>query len=261
MVIAGRLETIEASSVTMTKAARKPRYIEIADYLRAAILRGDYPNPAQFPTESALCTQFGISRFTVREALRALQNEGLIQRRRGSGTTIRPAAARGGALHQPLSNVGEILQYAHDTAYRFTKHGLVAISDKTAALMGVERGSRWFHMRGVRTRAGDPKPIAYTEAYIHRDLSNAAEAIDTSETTIFRALERLAGIRIASVTQDIQAIPASAPIAAALGVTRRSACLRILRRYGDADGKIVEYSISYHPGDSFAYSMHIDVDA
>jgi GntR family transcriptional regulator len=91
--------------------AATPRYKELADELRREILRGDYA-PDRFPTENALCKRYGVSRFTVREALRALQAEGLIARKRGSGTVIQPAVARGGALHQPLSNVGEILQYA-----------------------------------------------------------------------------------------------------------------------------------------------------
>ncbi|MHA4875136.1 GntR family transcriptional regulator, partial [Enterococcus faecium] len=78
--------------------ARKPRYLEVAEDLRAQIAAGAFPQAEQFPTEAVLCRTYGVSRFTVREALRTLQQEGLIQRRRGSGTVIQPAAARGGAL-------------------------------------------------------------------------------------------------------------------------------------------------------------------
>lgn len=251
-------------SATIEKAAhsggRKPRYQELAEDLRQGILRGDFPDPAQFPTESVLCTRYGVSRFTVREALRALQNEGLIQRKRGSGTVIQPASARGGALHQPLSNVGEILQYAQDTEYHFTPKGMVPLPKKLAVHTGVTPGSRWYHFRGLRTGRGRQEPIALTDAYINRDLEAAAREIQPSEATIFRQLERLSGVRIARVTQDIQAVPASGPVAAELGIPRRSACLRILRCYLDADGRVLEISASHHPGDRFAYSMHIEVD-
>ena len=37
-------------------------------------------------------------------------------------------------------------------------------------------------------------------------------------------------------------------------------CLRILRCYHDQDGRMFEMSVSHHPGDRFAYSMHIDVE-
>ena len=76
--------------------AASPRYRELAEELRGEILRGEFQGRG-FPTEADLCKRFSVSRFTVREALRALQADGLISRRRGSGTRIQPAAARGGA--------------------------------------------------------------------------------------------------------------------------------------------------------------------
>lgn len=252
-------------SATVEKAtgngSKKPRYQELAEDLRAGILRGDYPDPAHFPTESVLCSRYGVSRFTVREALRSLQTEGLIQRKRGSGTVIQPASARGGALHQPLSNVGEILQYARDTKYLFTAQGTTLLPKKLAAHIAEPVGGRWYHFRGLRTRQGAAEPIALTDAYIHPDLGDVAREIRPNEDTIFRQLERLSGVKIARVTQDIQAVPASGPVAAELGVPRRSPCLRIMRCYLDATGRILEISASHHPGDRFAYTMHIEVDA
>lgn len=241
-------------------AARKPRYLELADDLRTQILRGDFPEADQFPTENVLCARYGVSRFTVREALRTLQGEGLIQRRRGSGTVIRPAAARGGALHQPLSNVEEILQYARDTSVVFERRGRVALPRKVAEQIGLARTGKWFGFHGVRCRIGDERPIALTEAFIHPDLADAAAGIDLAEPTLFRQLEQITRVKVAQVTQDIQAVAASADTAALLRIARRSPCLRILRCYFDEGGRVIELSVSHHPGDRFAYNMHIEVD-
>ena len=249
-----------SNAVEKQNGGKKPRYQVLAEDLRTEILRGDYLDAHDFPTESALCSRYGVSRFTVREALRALQNEGLIQRKRGSGTVIQPASARGGALHQPLSNVGEILQYARDTKYLFTAQGTTTLPKKLAVHIGNPAGGRWHHFRGLRKRAGQAEPIALTDAYIHPDLADAARDIRHNEDTIFRQLERLSGLKIARVTQDIQAIAASGAVATELQIPRRSPCLRILRCYLDPDDRIIEISASYHPGDRFAYSMHIEVD-
>ena len=240
------------------RAPRKPRYLELADDLRAQILRGDPSD--QFPTESMLCARYGVSRFTVREALRTLQQEGLIQRRRGSGTVIQAAAARGGALHQPLSNVAEILQYARDSRFDFDRVGVAALPRAIVEQVGIVVVGPWTHFRGLRTRDGADGPIAMTDAYIHPDLADAAARIDTSDPTIFRQLERLAKVKVARVTQDIQAVPATAAIAEALGVKRRSPCLRIMRCYIDQGDRTIEISASHHPGDRFAYAMHIEVE-
>lgn len=242
-------------------AVRVPRYRALADDLRRQILEGGFPAPDHFPTEIELCGRYGVSRFTVREALRALQNEGLIQRRRGSGTVIQPAAARGGALHQPLSNVGEILQYARDTRIAFERMQPTRLPKALVDEIGGAAGGEWSHFRGVRTGgSGDDRPIAVTDAYLHPALAEVAARIDAGRSTIFAQVEMLADVRIARVTQDIQAVAAPAAVAAALGVPKRSPTLRILRCYQDGTGRVFEISASHHPGDRFAYSMHIEVE-
>ena len=207
----------KASRVSATTGERNaPRYFQLTGELRAEILSGKFAVSDQFPTESELCLRHAVSRFTVREALRRLQNEGLIARRRGSGMVVQPAAARGGTLHQPLSNVGEILQYARDTRVRYEPAG-----------------------RG-------PLPKAVAE--------------QIGEGTLFSQIERLPGVSIGKVNQDIQAVPASTEIANALGLKRGAAVLRNTRCYLNTKGRLFEISVSHHPGDRFAYSMHIDVE-
>lgn len=240
--------------------SKKPRYIELADLLRSDIMQGKFAQPDIFPTESELCGTHGVSRFTVREALRRLQTEGLIARRRGSGTVIQPAAARAGALHQPLSNVAEILQYARDTRIRFERVGEMRISRRRCEQIGIDPGGIWTMFTGVRTRDGDDLPIAFTEAYLHPDLAEVAARVDISRPTLFQQVEQLSGIGVARVTQDIQAVAAPADVAQQLGVPRRSPCLRIMRCYLDSRGRIFEISVNHHPGDRFAYAMHTEVD-
>ncbi len=237
----------------------KPRYKLVADALRAEVVAGAFQT-ASFPTEGELCKRFGVSRFTVREALRALQTDGLIARKRGSGTVIQPAAARGGALHQPLSNVGEILQYARDTRAEFSLSGDAPLPKAIAEQLDLVAGGIWTRFRGVRFSSGSSQPLATIDAYLHESLRAIAPLVDPGADTIFRQLERLAGVRIASVTQDISAVAASAEVAKALGVAKRSPCLLILRCFRDADGRILEISANHHPGDRFAYAMHIEVE-
>ena len=243
---------------TLARKPRTPRYVELADQLRADIARGRYPDG--FPTENALCQRFAVSRFTVREALRTLTAEGLIERKRGSGTVVQAPAARGGALHQPLSNVDELLQYARDSRFGFERLADGGIPRGYAEHLGLVAGGRWFRFRGLRLPGSGGDAIALTEAYLHHDLSAIIDRIEPNAGTIFRQIEELAGVRVARVTQDIQACPAGAETAALLGIGRRAPCLRILRCYFDDDGRIFEISASHHPGDRFAYAMHIEVD-
>lgn len=255
-------EKLAAQAPTKRKSAvkKKPRYIELADELREAILRGDYADPGNFPTESVLCDRYDVSRFTVREALRKLTSEGLITRRRGSGTLVQPATARAGALHQPLSNVGEILQYARDTTIAFEKRDTAAIPAQIANQISAKPKGDWFAFRGKRMKPGNERPIAVTEAWVHPELADAVAQIDTNATTLFGQIETLGKVSVTRVTQDIQAIRPTKEILTELGLEKGDPVLRILRCYFDEKDRMFEISANYHPGEHFAYSMHIEVD-
>lgn len=70
------------------------KYETVVAHLKKAIAENAGNANYKFPTESALCEQFGISRVSVRKALKILENEGLIIRKQGSGTTVSPDVSK-----------------------------------------------------------------------------------------------------------------------------------------------------------------------
>ncbi len=240
---------------------KMPRYLQVADELREAIIDGRYADGRQFPTETALCSQYNVSRFTVREALKRLQSEGLVERKRGSGTVVQPAAARGGALHQPLSNVGELLQYARGSEVTYSPQDIGPLPREIADQIEEDTAGTWRRFIGTRRQNPSSPPIAVTDAYFHEKLGDAVDRLDLGAGTLFSQIEKLTGTSIGRVTQDIQAIAADAGTAKALEINRDQPVLRIIRCYLDPKGGVYEISVSHHPGDRFAYSMHIDLDS
>lgn len=71
-----------------TSISKGPKYRQIHDALKGAILTGEYPRGARLPSESELLKCFGASRLTVNRALRELQLSGFIERRAGSGSYV-----------------------------------------------------------------------------------------------------------------------------------------------------------------------------
>ncbi|MEP2735994.1 MAG: GntR family transcriptional regulator [Erythrobacter sp.] len=240
---------------------KTPRYMQVAGELREAITAGRYAEGRQFPTETALCSQYNVSRFTVREALKRLQSEGLIERKRGSGTVVQPASARGGALHQPLSNVGELLQYARGSEVTYAELGSGPLPSAIADQIEENTLGTWRRFTGTRRQSAGTAPIAVTDAYFHEKLGDAVDRLDLGAGTLFSQIEKLTGTSIGRVTQDIQAIAADEAIAKALDIERDQPVLRIIRCYLDPKGGVYEISVSHHPGDRFAYAMHIDLDS
>ena len=66
----------------------KPLYRQIADRIREQIARGELKPGDALPTESALQTEFGVSRVTVRQALRQLVEQQILESIQGSGTYV-----------------------------------------------------------------------------------------------------------------------------------------------------------------------------
>lgn len=83
---------------------RRPAYEQVAAQLREAILDGRFAPGDELPTERELCQQFGVSRTTVREALRALQAQGLAVVAGATAPLRVPAAAElsAGPLRESL---------------------------------------------------------------------------------------------------------------------------------------------------------------
>ncbi len=71
----------------------KNKYLQIYEYLRTKIETGDFDNNGRLESEAALCELFSTSRLTVRQATQMLEQEGLVERRKGSGTYVSNSSA------------------------------------------------------------------------------------------------------------------------------------------------------------------------
>ena len=110
-------------------------YRQIADQIRTLIRSGEFEAGARLPPERDLARQLGVSRPSVREALIALEVEGLVDVRIGSGIYIRPAPASSAVLAAPDAAAGpfEVLQ-----ARRLVEAQCAALAAKTAKDVQVE---------------------------------------------------------------------------------------------------------------------------
>lgn len=90
----------------------KPKYLILMEQLREAIESGVYGVGEKLPTENELAKTMNMSRQTVRQALSLLENKGLIEKRQGSGTTVRAARvprARTGTVAVITTYIGEYI--------------------------------------------------------------------------------------------------------------------------------------------------------
>ena len=81
---------------------RKPLYLEILEYVHGNIVAGAYSPDGRLPTDGQLVRRFHTTRATVAKAMKELERTGLIQRRPGAGSFVRPADRANGAFVSTL---------------------------------------------------------------------------------------------------------------------------------------------------------------
>ena len=236
-----------------------PRYAQIARLLKTGIQDGTFAIGSRLPTEADLCEQFGISRFTAREAVRTLLSAGLVTRRQRVGTVViaKPDTAR---YAQDANSLPDLLQYALDTELRFVYIGKVALAREQARDFGVPAGEEWTYALGVRHAAeagGEPRPICITRLFLNPALEGIGALLRERRTAVYDLIEREYGTTIQRVEQELSGTVLDTDDAANLGCAPGAPALRILRKYFDRQDRLVEVADNVHPSDRFSYRMHL----
>jgi len=259
---ASRLQRTELQPMEQPPAARAdgpelPRYRQIMDVLGDRIRDGAYPLGSFLPTEVELCAEFGVSRYTVREALRGLVERGMLARRQGSGSEVIASEPQRNYVHQ-VRTLADLFQYALDTHLDVQSMEDVTLTADEAEPLGGEAGERWLLIRSVRRVRKGGAPMSVTHSWIPGRLSWIRSEARDAVGPLYALIEARSGETITGAMQRIGAEAMSPSVAEALQRTPGSPCLRILRRYSSPQGTLIA-SCNWHPGDSFSYEMDLQL--
>lgn len=191
-----------------------PRYLQIRQILTRRLAEGYAPGD-RFPTEQQLCAEFDVSRETVREALLGLEREGLIARRRGSGTVVARLPER--APDQRFTGlVEDYTELKLNTDVDVIRAGPEKTPARVAAALDLDRGGEVYRI--LRLRRVDGAPFACHDAFLPADIGAELARLDLTHTTLFRELRRTLDLELAEVYQHIEAAAAETAMAKLLEV-------------------------------------------
>jgi DNA-binding GntR family transcriptional regulator len=233
-----------------------PRYVKIAASLRRAIADGRYPVGAQLPTEHELCRQLGVSRFTVREAIRVLTSAGLVRRKARAGTVV-TALPDDTRYRHSIGSVRDLIQYAQTTDFHYVYVGRIELSRAQARAMAARTGEKWIYAVALRRESDGGKPFSVTRLYLNPALKGIERALRGAKGPVYSIIEREFGVRIERVEQVISGVVLDEEDAANLGVAAGTPGLAVRRSYFDDGGRLVEFADNVHPASRFAYRMEL----
>ena len=231
----------------------------IADALSSEIQGGKYKIGDRLPSEPELSQRFGVSRHTVRAALRLLHGQGLVISQQGVGTLVQATRLVSHYSHG-FSSAEDLLQYATTTRVRVIDRVEVDVDADMARQFGCKPGEHWWRIRTVRSEPTGRFVVAYSEIHIPLAFGAVLKGAARSKQPIFALIESRFHETIGEIQQDITCLSRmSLEESGYLKVPPDSPGMQITRRYFGNGGRVVEVARTVHPSELFNYSMRVQL--
>ncbi|WP_416876381.1 FadR/GntR family transcriptional regulator [Kitasatospora sp. SC0581] len=157
--------------MALSSPRRTPLSDQVIAQLRAQITSGEWPVGSRIPTEAALVEQLGVARNTVREAVRALAHNGLLDIRQGSGTYVLATSELAGVMHRRFADAGQD-QVAELRAALETSAAGLAAHRRTPRDLELLDGA--LARREAAWHSGDAEDFVQADAAFHQAVVAAA---------------------------------------------------------------------------------------
>src|SRR5690348_9456310 len=190
-----------------------------------------------FPGELALVAQYGVSRHTVREAVRRLREEGLVIA--GRGRT--PRRAEPAEIEQPLGEIFSLFS-AVEAAGKVQRSVVrtldVRADGVVAAKLGLEESTPLVHLE--RLRFADADPLAVDRVWLPERLAAPLLEVDFSRTALYTVYADRCGVRVTGGNERVRAVVPTEAEQDLLGVGPGVAAF-LIDRLGRAGERPVEW--------------------
>jgi GntR family transcriptional regulator len=244
--------TVSLSEVIggLGEQAPGPLYQQLHRALRQAITNHQLAPDEALPAEREMALDLGVSRITVRKALDALADEGLVTRRQGAGTFV---ATRVEKSFSKLSSFSEDMIARGRVPYSsWLRRSDGAVTPEEAMILGLSPATPVYRFN--RIRFADDEPMALEFSTVPRFCLPSKEAVENS---LYEALERW-GHRPVRALQRLRAVLFTAEQAELLHVAEAAPGLLIERRGFLRDGRAVEFTQSYYRGDAYDFVAELN---
>lgn len=228
-----------------------PIYIKIHNQLRENIEDGKWKVGEKIPAERELAGQFNVSRMTLRQAIQELVDEGILERRVGSGTFVanRKVQERMSGVTSFTDLMKSLGKVPSSTtiSYHLTIPSQVEI--EKLDLKEVDQV-----VRMERIRSGNDVPICFEVATIPASLVKGLSKEEVT-TSFWETLEHKAHLYPGHAVQHISATKANERIATYLNVKRGDPLLRMTQLSYLQDGTPFEYVHTQYVGSRFEFVL------
>ena len=234
------------------KVDHRHLYLQVIDRLKQDIDKGIFKEKERLPSEFELAKSLGVSRATLREALRLLEEENVIVRRHGVGTFVNSKPIFTSGIEQ-LSSVSSMIRTAGMEPGTIYLSSMQAIPSEDDVLrFQCDDDQTVVTMERVRTANGDP--VVYCVDKVPKNyLPN--DFLIREEGSIFTALEESGDIHISYAVTFIDPVGYHEIASPTLNCEPETSLLVLKQLHYDENDRVVLYSKNYFRADKFSFHV------
>jgi GntR family transcriptional regulator len=237
----------DKEAVIINKSSPIPLFYQIASSLREQIYRGDYSAREQLQSENELATRFGVSRVTIRHALRELEKNQYIYREKGKGYFVAPLPYKGFLGFGSFSYKCQLLGYAPSSKMiHFEEVPLVPTEFEEMSNFRKEMQdlSPFYYMERIRLMDGIP--AAFEKNYLPKRLYPGLEKFDLETQSLYNIMKEQWGIVPAKADQFFTVAMADQTMAKFLQLEPNQPLLFLTSLVQSVRNEILEFSITVY---------------
>jgi len=231
-----------------------PLYHQLKTVLLEKLRRGEWKPNDRLPTEDELGVQFGVSKATVRQALRDLAQAGFVRREQGRGTFVTDQRVQFGPRHL-TSFTEEMQQFGLLTGSIVLAWEMTSASGHVADALGVNEGAPLYLLRRLRLAGGEP--MGLQTVYLDCALAPGLLAFNFAERSLYATLESHYRLSLDHARQRHFAVALTAAEAELLRVPAGSPALAGERLTFLRGGRPLELTQSLMRGDRYHIQLKL----
>lgn len=203
----------------------------------------------KFYSERQICQDYGVSRTTVRNAIGALVNAGILYQVQGKGTFIREKNSEN--LSNYYSFTEQTRRNGKNPKSPVLKFEIKEANEKLQKIFGLEKDAKIIQFE--RLRIADDIPMMYEITSIPYDRFSEIDKDLLGKKALYDIFNEDFKTKIYRVKERFSVSSLSYEMARALKQKDQSPCLKIVRRSLDIENSIIEYTVSFARADIFYY--------
>ncbi|WP_010649220.1 GntR family transcriptional regulator [Oceanobacillus massiliensis] len=226
-------------------------YLQVIDEITRDIENGRYSEMEKLPSEYQLSKQLGVSRATLREALRILEEDNVVKRRHGVGTFVNAKPIFSSGIEE-LKSVTQMIEHSGKTAgSQYLSAELIEATEEDRTRFSPKKIDTLAKIERVRT--ADNKPVVFCIDKVPADLIPIEHVHENA--SIFRLLEENANKRISYAVTYIEPISYHERIYSILDCVPDQSLLLLKQVHYTSNDEAVLYSSNYFRSDVFSFHV------